>query len=69
MINNIPYDEILKISKEIKNSNETIKTLMKNKEAHQLEDFISSVESYYKYLENLVELNSAADQVLKDLIK
>lgn len=69
MINNIPYDEILKISEEIKNNNETIKALIKSKGASQLEDFTSSVESYHKYLENLVELNNAADQVLKDLIK
>ena len=69
MINNIPYDEILKISGQIKNHNEVIKTLMKNKESSQLEDFTASVESYYKYLENLVELNSAADQVLQGLIK
>ena len=69
MINNIPYDEILKISGEIKSHNEVIKTLMKNKGSSQLEDFTSSVESYHKYLENLVELNSAADQVLQFLIK
>ena len=69
MINNIPYDEILKISGEIKSHNEIIKSLMKSKESTQLEDFTASVESYYKYLENLVELNNAADQVLQDLIK
>ncbi len=69
MINNIPYADILKISGEIKSHNEIIKALMKSKESSQLEDFTSSVESYYKYLENLVELNSAADQVLQGLIK
>ena len=42
---------------------------MKSKESSQLEDFTASVESYHKYLENLVELNNAADQVLQDLIK
>ena len=69
MINNIPKADILKISGEIKSHNEIIKALMKSKESSQLEDFTSSVESYYKYLENLVELNSAADQVLQGLIK
>ena len=69
MINNIPYADILKISGEIKSHNEKIKALMQSKESSQLEDFTSSVESYYKYLENLVELNSAADQVLQGLIK
>lgn len=69
MINNISYEEVLKISNEIKTQNKVIKKLLENKESSELEDFTASVEAYHKYLDNLVELNSAADQVLKNIIK
>lgn len=69
MINNMPYEEILTLSTELKNCCEEIRNLIQGKDISQLEDFISSVDVYYKYLENVVELNISADEVLKDIIK
>ena len=69
MINNLSYEQILTISAEIKKNCETIKKLTSLKKDQDLEEFITSVEIYYKYLENTVELSKAADIALQDLIK
>lgn len=69
MINEMTYDEILKSSEKMKNSCEIIKGLIADKETPDLEDFVTSVDSYTKYLDNTIELMMAADIALKDLIE
>lgn len=69
MIDNIKYEDLLSIAKELENCCNIIKRLLKDKELPELEDFVSSVDIYYKYIENTVELNKVADSVLKNIIK
>ena len=68
MINNLSYEQILTISAELKKNCEIIKQLTSLKKIQDLEEFITSVEIYYKYLENSVELSKDADIALQDLI-
>lgn len=68
MINNLSYEQILTISAELKKNCEIIKQLTSLKKIQDLEEFITSVEIYYKYLENAVELSKDADIALQDLI-
>lgn len=68
MINNLSYEQILTISAELKKNCEIIKQLISLKKIQDLEEFITSVEIYYKYLENSVELSKDADIALQDLI-
>lgn len=69
MINEMTYDEILKLSEKMKKSCEVIKRLIVDKDTPDLEDFVSSVDTYTKYLDNTIELMVAADIALKDLIE
>ena len=69
MISEMTYEQILSISDELKKNCEIIKQLTSLKEGLDLDEFITSVEVYYKYLENTVELSKAADIALQDLIK
>ena len=67
MIENITYDEILKISNEISSSAEKLSKVLDNNNITDLNDFISTVEGYSKYLNTTVELYKDADIALKDL--
>ncbi len=67
MIEKLTYEEVLKISSELKNSAEIIHKLMINKTSDELQDFISTVEGYSKYLETIVELNKDADKAIEEL--
>lgn len=69
MINNMTYEQVITISNELKRNCEIIKKLIAKKQEIDLEDFISSVEIYYKYLENMVELSKDADIALKNLME
>ena len=68
MIENITYDEILKISNEIAISAEKLSQVLKKNNINDLNDFISTVEGYSKYLNTTVELYKEADIALTDLI-
>lgn len=69
MINNLSYEQILTVSAELKKNCEIIKQLTSLKKIQDLEEFLTSVEIYYKYLDNTVELSKDADIALQDLIK
>ena len=68
MIDGISYDEILKVSQELKNCCTILKNVIAGKELSELEDFISTVDVYYKYLDSTVELHRDADQEIQNLI-
>lgn len=67
MIDKLSYDDILKISKDLKHQAEIISNLIKDKELSQMEDFIATVEGYSKFLENTIDINKDADNALQDL--
>ncbi len=67
MIDKISYDQMLQISKDLKDQAEKIQALAEPRELLDLVDFASTVEGYSKFLENTVELNKDADKALKEL--
>lgn len=69
MINNLTYDQVLEISKSIKEQIEIVSNLVENLGVQELNDFVSTVEGYTKYLETTVKLNKDADLAIKDIIK
>ena len=69
MINEISYEQILSASQEMKNCCKVIVSLIEGKEAPDLEEFVSTVENYTKYLDTTIELMTAADKALKDLVE
>lgn len=68
MIDGVSYDEILKVSQELKSCCTILKNVIAGKELSELEDFISTVDVYYKYLDSTVELHKDADQEIQNLI-
>ncbi len=69
MINEMSYEEILAASQDMKNCCRIITSLIEGKNTPDLEEFVSSVENYTKYLDSTIELMTAADKALKDLIE
>ena len=69
MIDKLTYDQVLAISKELKQQAEIIDNLVKDKENQELIDFAATVEGYSKFLETTVEINRDADKALEDLSK
>lgn len=68
MIENITYDEMLKISQELQEAASSLNTVLEKNNIDDLQDFISTVEGYSKYLNTTVELYKSADLALTDLI-
>ena len=67
MINNLTYDQVLEISKAIKDQVDIVSDLIKDLGVQELNDFVSTVEGYTKYLETTVKLNQDADLAIKDI--
>ena len=51
MIGKLTYDQVSECIEQLKLSNVTISSLIENKEAYDLENFVSVVDRYIKYLE------------------
>ena len=68
MIDKLTYDEILEASRILKENSDIIDSLIKNKNLNDLEDFVSTVEGYSKYLETVVKINKDADLALQFLV-
>ena len=67
MIGNLTYDQIEGIAKELENSTLFVKSYIKDKNIVELEDFLSTVEGYSKFLMTTIELNKDADKELQEL--
>ena len=67
MIDKLSYDEILSISKILKEQGEIVDKITKAREIDDLADFIATVEGYSKFLENTIEINKDADSALNEL--
>lgn len=68
MIDKLSYEDILTISKELKEQAEIIDKLVQNRNIQELKDFAATVEGYSKFLENTIEINKDADKALNELI-
>ena len=69
MIGKLTYDQILEISKDLREQADIISSLVRNKDNQELLDFAATVEVYSKYLETTVQINKDADTALMDLAK
>ena len=67
MIGNLTYEQINAISLDLKKQIEIINRLIQNKNSQELQDFVSTVEGYTKYLETTIEINKDADNALSEL--
>ena len=67
MIDKLSYDEVLKISEEIKKQADIVSELAKKKDLPELIDFTATVEGYSKFLENTIEINKDADKAIAEL--
>lgn len=67
MIDKLTYNEILSISKDLKEQIKIINFIIDTKDLPQLKDFSATVEGYSKFLENTIEINKDADKALEDL--
>ncbi len=56
------------IALELNKNAETIRTLVQDKDAPQLLEFVDVVVDYAKFIENTIELEKAADKALQGLI-
>ena len=67
MIGTLTYEQVENIAKDLENATTTIKSIIKDLNIEELEDFLSRVERYSKYLQTTVDLNKDADQALEEL--
>ena len=67
MIGTLTYEQVENIAKDLENATTTIKSIIKGLNIEELEDFLSTVERYSKYLQTTVDLNKDADQALEEL--
>ena len=67
MIGNLTYDQIEEIVRQLENSTLLVKNYIKDKNIVELEDFLSTVEGYSKFLMTTIELNKDADKELQEL--
>lgn len=68
MIEKSNYEDIATMSQELKNCCANLKKVIANKDLSELEDFISTVDVYYKYLDSTIELHKDADEVIKQFL-
>lgn len=67
MIDKLTYEQVLEIARGMRIEALIIEDLARAREIQDLVDFSDTVESYAKYLENIVELNKDADKALEAL--
>ena len=69
MIGNLTYDQVESIAKELEESIATITAITKNLNVEEMQDFLSTVEGYSKYLKTTVEMSKDADKAFVELKK
>lgn len=67
MIGTMTYNQVEEIAKELESATITADKITKNLNIEELEDFISTVEGYSKYLRTIIEMNKDADKALTAL--
>ena len=67
MIGTMTDDQVEEIAKELESATITADKITKNLNIEELEDYISTVEGYSKYLRTIIEMNKDADKALTAL--
>ena len=67
MIDKLTYDQVLAISKDLREQAKVVDELARTRNLQELRDFAATVEGYSKFLETTVDINRDADNALKDL--
>ena len=67
MIGNMTYEQVEILAKELESSTTIVENITKNLNIEELEDFVSTVEGYYKYLNTIIEMNKDADKALETI--
>lgn len=67
MIDKLTYEEVLSISKGLREQSDIIEKLVEERNIPELLDFTATIEGYSKFLENTVEINKDADKALEGL--
>lgn len=67
MIGNMTYEQVEILAKELESSTTIVENITKNLNIEELQDFVSTVEGYYKYLNTIIEMNKDADKALETL--
>lgn len=67
MIGKLKYDQVIEVSNQLKICAATINELIADKQTEDLQNFVSVVDRYVKFLETTVELYKDADKALSNL--
>mgnify|MGYP003295225343 FL=1 len=67
MIGKLTYDQVIEVANQLKMCAATISDLIVDKQAEDLQNFVSVVDRYIKFLETTVELYKDADKALINL--
>ena len=67
MIGKLTYDQVIEVANQLKMCASTINELIVDKDADDLQNFVSVVDRYVKFLETTVELYQDADKALANL--
>ena len=59
---------VVQIANELRQNSSIIRNLLQGKEAPQLLEFVDAVDDYAKYIDSILELETAADKALQGLI-
>lgn len=68
MIGKLTYDQVAEIANQLKVCVATINNLIADKQTEDLNNFVSIVDRYVKYLETTIELYKDADKALINLM-
>ena len=69
MIDKLSYEQVTEMINAFREQKQIIAKLSKGRKVPEISDFLESVETYCKFLENTIELNKDADEALKNLVK
>lgn len=67
MIDKLTYEEVLEISKKLKEEAAKVDKIAQARNMNEIIDFVATVEGYSKFLENSIEIHKDADKALEGL--
>ena len=67
MVGKLTYDQVTEVAQQLEVCVNTITELLKDKQSGDLQNFVSTVDRYAKFLETTVELYKDADKALNYL--
>lgn len=68
MIGKLKYEQVALFAQELRKEATKVQALASSRTIQDLVDFANSVETYVKFLENMIELNKDADKAIASLV-